>query len=149
MKTPFLVSVLMIALGSQSAIAGDPWESDQGSAQKADLYFDTNSASVEDGEASEKLKAIAEWARCHPKQAVILEGFADPRGTQKYNVGLSARRAVAVRSKLIEMGVRPTQLVIAVYGEAEAKEGQPFAKDRRVTASIVVEPLEASQLGEG
>jgi outer membrane protein OmpA-like peptidoglycan-associated protein len=147
MKTPFLVSVLMLALGSQSAIADDPWESGQ-TDKSADLFFDTDSASVADDDADAKLKAIAQWARCHPKQAVILEGFADKRGTQQHNVVLSARRAVAVRTKLIEMGVRPNQLVIAVYGKTEAKSN-PMAKDRRVTASISEEPLDASDLGAG
>jgi outer membrane protein OmpA-like peptidoglycan-associated protein len=144
MKTTALVSVLMLALGSQSAIADDPWESDQDTSQKADLYFDTDSAAVADDDADAKLKDLAQWARCHPKQAIILEGFADPRGTAKYNVGLSARRAVAVRSKLIEMGVRPHQLVLAFYGESDAK-GKPLAKDRRVTARANVS---ATDLGE-
>ena len=156
MKNSFLLGALTLALSGSLAVAGTP--DDQSTDMKSDkftdnmagekaasLYFDTDSAKVDESDADAKLSELVSWARCHPKQAIILEGYADPRGTQKHNSLLSARRAVSVRTKLIELGVRPHQLVLAVYGETRAK-GEPMSKDRRVTARIADEPIAGDDL---
>src|SRR5690349_7941899 len=48
---------------------------------------------------------------------ITVEGFADPAGTQQYNLDLSRRRADAVKSYLVAQGI-PAQLVKTVgYGK--------------------------------
>jgi peptidoglycan-associated lipoprotein len=84
--------------------------------QSMDVLFDTDSSQLK-ADADAKLRPLADWAACNTKGALILEGHADPRGAQAYNLELSAKRAAAVRQKLVSMGVRSDRIVISVYGE--------------------------------
>ena len=117
--------------------------------QSADLFFEFDSANVGDDAASnEKLGRVARWAKCHPRGKVVLEGHTDPIGTNKYNIGLSARRADAVRATLIELGARPDQIVIGMYGEVGPLRDSD-AENRRVTAKTTMAPLDAIVKKEG
>jgi outer membrane protein OmpA-like peptidoglycan-associated protein len=110
-----------------------------------DLLFDTASADLENG-ARHDLLTVARWAKCNEKGAVILEGHADPRGTQAYNMQLSGERAAAVRAKLIEMGVPSERIVITLYGENGDKKGEDLAQDRRVTVRAAAIPVQGSDI---
>ncbi len=54
---------------------------------------------------------------------VALIGFADRVGAREYNQVLSLRRAIAIRSELIRLGVAPKQIV-TIDGLGE--EGAPI-----------------------
>jgi len=45
-------------------------------------------------------------------------GHTDSRGTDKYNLGLSDRRAAVVRDYLISKGIDADRMTSAGYGEA-------------------------------
>jgi outer membrane protein OmpA-like peptidoglycan-associated protein len=109
-----------------------------------DILFDTSSADLKP-DAQSKLKDLADWARCNPKGALILEGHADPRGTQEYNMELSARRAASVRQKLADMGVPSAHIVISVYGKNGPRRAT-FKEDRRVSIRAAETPVEASDI---
>jgi outer membrane protein OmpA-like peptidoglycan-associated protein len=113
-------------------------------AESTDLLFDTASADLKSG-ADAKLKELADWANCNPKGALILEGHADPRGTQAFNMELSAKRAATVREKLVGMGVRSDRIVISVYGENGPSRGSLQA-DRRVTVRPAETPVQAAEI---
>lgn len=49
---------------------------------------------------------------------ITVEGFADPAGSTRYNLGLSKRRADAVREYLVTKGMNDTQLRTIGYGES-------------------------------
>jgi outer membrane protein OmpA-like peptidoglycan-associated protein len=104
-----------------------------------DLLFDTNSSQLQ-GDAHAQLLEAATWAKCNPNGAVILEGHADPRGTQQHNLTLSGERAAAVRQKLIKMGVPSERIVIAVYGENGPRRAT-YREDRRVTVRAATTPI--------
>ncbi len=70
------------------------------------VYFDTDSYSIRE-DAAPVLAAQAQWLQRYPNVRVIVEGNADERGTREYNLGLGARRAVAVRDFLISRGLAP------------------------------------------
>jgi OOP family OmpA-OmpF porin len=65
-----------------------------------------------------------------------VQGFTDSIGTEEYNLGLSQRRADAVRNYLVEKGVDPKIITAKGYGESnpvasnDTKEGR--ALNRRV-----------------
>ena len=61
--------------------------------------------------ALECLKAVS------AKQKVVLEGHADERGTEEYNLQLSNRRAAAVKKYLSDLGVSAGKLDTVGYGE--------------------------------
>ena len=109
-----------------------------------DLLFDTASADLENGARSDLL-TVARWAKCNEKGAVIIEGHADPRGTQAYNMQLSGERAAAVRAKLIEMGVPSERIVVTLYGENGPRR-DTFADDRRVTVRATAVPVQPADI---
>jgi len=49
---------------------------------------------------------------------ITVEGFADPAGSTRYNMGLSKRRADAVRAYLATKGLTEAQLRTIGYGES-------------------------------
>ncbi|MEE8436255.1 MAG: peptidoglycan-associated lipoprotein Pal [bacterium] len=53
----------------------------------------------------------------NPSMVATIEGHADERGTNEYNLALGQRRAEAIRDALIESGVPPSQLQTITFGE--------------------------------
>ena len=53
----------------------------------------------------------------NPKLYISLSGFTDERGTKKYNLALSVRRAEAVKNYLVAKGIDPARILIFAYGE--------------------------------
>jgi peptidoglycan-associated lipoprotein len=66
----------------------------------------------------------AEIMKAQPSLKVLIEGHADSRGTNEYNLALAERRADAVRDYLVSLGVANDRVTIVSKGE-EA----PFCKE--------------------
>ena len=81
--------------------------------------FDSNEL-TEDARAA-LAEAAPKLAR-HPEVALYVDGHADQRGTEEYNVALGERRAQVVADYLGRMGVGKDQLRIRSFGA-----GQPLA----------------------
>jgi len=62
------------------------------------------------------IDASAEWLRDHPTHDIVIEGYADERGTQGYNLALAQRRAQAVKNELVRRGVDERRISLASYG---------------------------------
>jgi len=105
-----------------------------------EVFFGFDSATVPD--AALQLTPIVKWAREHRHGLVVLDGNTDGTGAATYNIRLSARRAEAVRDKLIGMGVNADRIVLAIYGE-DGLRRTTDALDRRVTVWTTEEPLHA------
>jgi outer membrane protein OmpA-like peptidoglycan-associated protein len=97
----------------------------------ADLYFSTDSAALKWG-ANRKLGRIAGWCAANPRGVVVIEGHADPRGAEDYNLDLSLARAYAVRRELVDAGVRPERIIVVGYGERVPRG----ANSRRATVWV-------------
>lgn len=67
-------------------------------------------------------------------KTVNLVGRADPRGTEEYNLSLGSRRAGAVSTYLVRLGVGEPQLAVNTRGSLDATgtDEATWAKDRRV-----------------
>ena len=63
-----------------------------------------------------KVQTVADAMRSS-KQDVIIAGFTDDRGTEEYNRGLGERRALAVREKLIGLGIGAGRVQTVSFGE--------------------------------
>ncbi len=92
----------------------DPFSDPASPLSKNIIYFDYNSADVEDIDI---VNAHARYIAENPSARVRLEGHADERGTREYNVALSEQRAYAVKQLMLFQGVRPQQISIVAYGE--------------------------------
>jgi peptidoglycan-associated lipoprotein len=98
------------------------------------VHFGFNEAGLSP-DARAQLGKIADCIKAG-KTKVILEGHADERGTEEYNLQLSNRRAASVRKYLTDLGVNRKLLDSVGYGETRpAQEGQneeAWAANRRV-----------------
>ena len=81
-----------------------------------DVYFEYDEISLSD-ETRDRLARNAELLKSQPTFQVTIEGHADERGTNEYNLALGDRRANAVRDYLGSLGVDGGRLRIITYGE--------------------------------
>jgi len=87
---------------------------------KADtVYFDFDSSTVKASEQS-KLQEVANFFKADSKDALRVEGNCDERGTEKYNLSLGERRALAIREYLANLGVDPQRIRTVSFGSAHA-----------------------------
>jgi peptidoglycan-associated lipoprotein len=86
--------------------------------------------------ARDVLDKDAECLKQDPAVHVVLEGHADERGTQEYNLALGEKRAATVQSYLRNLGIEPGRLTIRSKGEnepvCEEHTESCWAKNRRV-----------------
>jgi peptidoglycan-associated lipoprotein len=88
-----------------------------------DVFFDFDMSVLrDDGKAA--LNQNVAWLKAHPDTKVIVEGHADARGTNEYNLALGERRARAVRDYLVTVNIDPGRISIISYGEE-----RPFVPD--------------------
>ena len=103
------------------------------------IYFDFDQSTLTP-EAQGILKAKAEFMRMNPGIKVTIEGHADERGTNEYNLALGDRRANSAKGFLISLGVSNARLNTISYGEEKPiVSGQTEAawgKNRRCNFSI-------------
>ena len=86
-------------------------------------------------DAQARLQAIAECIKTE-KFRLRLEGHADERGTEEFNLQLSNRRAASVKRFLTDLGVKDSELETVGYGENRPAVAQSnedaWAQNRRV-----------------
>jgi len=85
--------------------------------------------------ARENLSAKAEILRAVPSLSLRIEGHADERGSDEYNLALSNRRAAAAMRFLINQGITADRLETVGYGEERpldpAENESAWAHNRR------------------
>jgi peptidoglycan-associated lipoprotein len=79
--------------------------------------------------------ANAQILKKYPRWAVTVEGHCDERGTAEYNLALGERRAAAVKSYLVSLGIASDRILTVSYGkefpfDAGHDEGA-WARNRR------------------
>jgi peptidoglycan-associated lipoprotein len=82
------------------------------------VYFGFDSSSVSSSEMS-KVRSVAQHLNANPRQAVIIQGHTDERGSREYNLALGERRALAVREVLMSMGVGADRIQTLSFGEEQ------------------------------
>lgn len=107
----------------------------------ADVYFDFDKYDLR-ADARATLKKNGDWLKANPSARVEVEGHADERGTNEYNLALGAKRAQAARDYLVNLGVAKGRVSTKSYGEElpvcrEKNEGcwQKNRRDRFVVTS--------------
>jgi peptidoglycan-associated lipoprotein len=81
-----------------------------------DVYFEYDESELSD-DARDSLARNADLLKGQPQLQLLIEGHADERGTNEYNLALGERRANAVRSYLSSLGVGTERLRTLSYGE--------------------------------
>ena len=60
-----------------------------------------------------------DWMKKWTSTKVMVEGHADSRGTNEYNLALGERRAEAVRNYMVSLGVPLDRMTIVSKGEEQ------------------------------
>lgn len=67
--------------------------------------------------ARASLQKNATWMNRWTSTRVTVEGHADARGTNEYNLALGERRATAIRDYLVSLGVATARIATVSFGE--------------------------------
>ena len=81
-----------------------------------DVFFDYDAYELRQ-DARDRLAQNARFLTSHPEFLLTIEGHADERGTNDYNLNLSDRRANAAKEYLSTLGVSGDRLRTVPYGE--------------------------------
>jgi peptidoglycan-associated lipoprotein len=81
-----------------------------------DIHFDFDRAAFR-AEDARILDANARWLVANPGTLVLIEGHADERGTNEYNLALGENRAHVTREQLVARGVAASRITLVSYGE--------------------------------
>jgi outer membrane protein OmpA-like peptidoglycan-associated protein len=104
-----------------------------------DILFDFDKSDVRSNETS-KVSEIAAYLQQNPSALIGIDGYADPRGTDKYNQSLSERRVNAIRDALMGAGVPSEKITTGAFGEMRLKchvqTQECWQSDRRVEILI-------------
>jgi peptidoglycan-associated lipoprotein len=99
-----------------------------------DVFFDYDSADLSEA-ARAALAKNSGWLKRWTSTKVTVEGHADTRGTNEYNLALGERRASAVRDYLGNLGVAGDRVAIVSKGEEQqtcAEENEAcWSRNRR------------------
>ena len=106
------------------------------------VNFAFNDASVRETDRGSLTRFANIVTKYYPGSKITIEGFADPAGSPRYNLDLSARRASAVRDYLRSSGLTSNELNAIGYGETRlvapgASHDQPGAELNRRVVFVV------------
>jgi peptidoglycan-associated lipoprotein len=119
---------------SEDAIGGRSLDDLNRDSPLKPAFFGLDSAEL-DAEGQATVQANAELLKKYPSWAITIEGHCDERGTAEYNLALGERRAVAVRTYLVSLGISPDRLRTVSYGKEfpfdPAHTDDAWSKNRR------------------
>jgi OmpA family len=104
------------------------------------VYFEFNSASLT-GDARHIVDHAAAAAK-HGSARLVVDGYTDLAGTAKYNMGLSIRRANAVKAALVADGIAPGRISVHGFGKTHPAVPTPdgVREPRNRRAVVIIGP---------
>jgi sortase system peptidoglycan-associated protein len=105
------------------------------------IYYKTNDTEIRQ-DIRPRIQQLVELIKPYPQIQIQIEGHADFRGSEDYNLTLSKKRIDKVRSEFINAGISSNRLQSHAYGEryTSAKKGdiESYIFDRRVTINLTL-----------
>ena len=102
--------------------------------EEENVLFDYDSA-VLTADARLLLKKKAMWLEENSHRNIVVQGHCDERGTTEYNLALGDRRANAVKSYLMDLGISGIRITTISYGEEKpldpGHDEAAWARNRR------------------
>jgi peptidoglycan-associated lipoprotein len=99
-----------------------------------DVSFDYDMSMIRDDQRA-ALQKNADYLRRWTSVRVTVEGHADSRGTNEYNLALGERRGNAVKDYLVGLGIAAERMVVISKGEESPlcteQTESCFARNRR------------------
>ena len=114
--------------------------------QIKEIKFDLNKYNIRPDAAAELVK-IVEAMKDHPTMKIAIRSHTDSRGSDKYNLILSDKRAKATMEWIVSQGIAKNRLTAKGYGETQlvngCKNGVPCSEEdhqqNRRSEFIIVE----------
>ncbi len=107
------------------------------------VFFDLNKDNLKSGQP-ERLDSNLKTLTANAKLFILLGGHADERGTTRYNLDLSARRAENIKKYLVSKGIDPKRITIYAYGKDHPAKKEhnesAWEYNRRVDVMVWEEP---------
>jgi len=106
------------------------------------IYFEFNKSNIT-AAGAEELDKLVEVMNEHPEMVIFAKSHTDSRGSDKYNLNLSDRRAKATVQYIISKGISKDRITGQGFGETEPKVAcdecteEEFAQNRRSEFLIV------------
>jgi len=102
-----------------------------------DVLFDTNKAQLKSG-GSRSLQKLADFLKQYPQRKARIEGYTDSTGGADYNQALSERRANAVRTSLVDMGISNDRISTHGYGKDSPVATNDTASGRQLNRRVEI-----------
>ena len=103
----------------------------------SEVMFPFDSAVLQPG-YDRTLAKIADVLVQYPNSTAVVTGYTDSSGSETYNLGLSKRRAEAVRSALVSDNVRSDRLTADGRGEASPLGDNSTAAGRQMNRRVEI-----------
>jgi outer membrane protein OmpA-like peptidoglycan-associated protein len=81
------------------------------------IYYDFNKSAIRKSDAGE-LQALADILKKYPDLTIELTSHTDTRGSDEYNMELSARRSESSKDYLVLLGVNESRIITKAAGES-------------------------------
>jgi peptidoglycan-associated lipoprotein len=98
------------------------------------VFFSVDSADIDEA-GREVASANADILKKNPRWIITIEGHCDERGTAEYNLALGERRALAVKTFLVSLGIPPDRIRTISYGKEfpfdPGKTDEAMSRNRR------------------
>ena len=118
---------------SSDTMVGDAW------ANLPTIYFDFDQASV-NADGRSLLQGVANSLGGDDGARLTIEGHCDERGTREYNLALGERRANAVKSYLVRLGVDSSRISTVSYGKERpdsiGSSSSSWSQNRRAVTTV-------------
>lgn len=102
-----------------------------------DVLFDSNRSQLSSG-GLRSVEKLVGFLKQNPQRKALIEGFTDSVGSEGMNQELSGRRADAVRTALVDMGVGVERISTHGYGEAFPVAGNDSAGGRQMNRRVEI-----------
>jgi outer membrane protein OmpA-like peptidoglycan-associated protein len=102
-----------------------------------DVLFDTGRAQLKSG-GMQNMQRLGSFLKEYPQRRALIEGYTDSVGSDDMNLALSGRRADAVLTALLSMGVERGQLSAHGYGETYPVAGNDNAGGRQMNRRVEI-----------
>jgi outer membrane protein OmpA-like peptidoglycan-associated protein len=114
----------------------------------SDVLFDVGQATLKPG-AHHTIDHLVAVMKENPNIGVRVEGFTDNTGGEQFNLELSQKRAVAIRTALVDRGIDANRIDARGYGESLPVASNNTAAGRQANRRVEIVVSNNAKLGPG
>lgn len=102
-----------------------------------DVLFDTSKADLKENN-TDSVQKLATFFKEYRGRTAVIEGYTDSRGDKAFNQALSEKRANAVRTALLNMGIDSKRVSTRGFGEANPVASNKTAVGRQLNRRVEI-----------